>query len=47
MADPEPRQSPAHVAAQDGFLVLAYAMQGEHGLGRVEANALELHVDIG
>jgi len=36
---------PPHVAAQDGPLVLAHAMQGEHGLGRVEANALEVHAD--
>jgi hypothetical protein len=36
---------PPHVAAQDGLLVLIDAMQGEHGLGRVEANALKVHVD--
>ena len=33
------------ITPQDGSLVLVDAMQSEHGLGRVEANALKVHVD--
>ena len=29
----------------DGFLVLVDPMQGEHGLGRVEANAFKVYAD--
>ncbi len=36
---------PPHIAAKDGLLVVVDAMQGEHGLGRVEADALKIHAD--
>lgn len=34
-----------HVAAQDDLLVVIDAMQREDSLGRVEANALKVHLD--